>query len=192
MDFDNLAFNADLLNIIPTIVDSDDMVVSYNSKLKYLIDRHAPIKSRSLTSRPSALWMSLEIKQAKAERRQAERKWLKEKPTIYRQLFCSCKLKVKALIASAKQMYFKTKITESVSSKALFTITNAMSGKAHTVILPAPFPVNELPDRFGAFFQEKVNKIRASIDCCKTDRSPQHEPFLKTPLKLLNQYLKKK
>ncbi|GFR72763.1 reverse transcriptase-like protein [Elysia marginata] len=53
-----------------------------------------------------------------------------------------------------------------------------MSGKAHTVILPAPFPVNELPDRFGAFFQEKVNTIRASIDSCKTDRSPEHEPFL--------------
>ncbi|GFS15300.1 hypothetical protein ElyMa_004929100 [Elysia marginata] len=93
MDFDNLAFNADLLNIIPSIVDSDDMVVSCNSELKYLLDRHAPIKSRSVTSRPSAPWMSLEIKQAKAERRQAERKWLKEKLTIYRQLFCSCKLK---------------------------------------------------------------------------------------------------
>ncbi|GFS21470.1 palmitoyltransferase [Elysia marginata] len=65
------------------------------------------VDSRSAT----APWMSLEIKQAKAEHRQAERKWLKEKRTIYRQLFCSCKLKVKALIASAKQMYFKTKIT---------------------------------------------------------------------------------
>ncbi|GFS04791.1 ATP-dependent DNA helicase [Elysia marginata] len=129
------------------------MAVSYNSELKYLLDRHASIKSRSVTSRPSAPWMSLEIKQAKAERRQAERKWLKEKLTIYRQLFCSCKLKIKALIASAKQTYFKTKITESVSSNALFTITNAMSVKAHTVILPAPFPVNELPDRFGAIFQ---------------------------------------
>ena len=37
----------------------------YNTCLRLLLDRHAPLVTRTVTDRTSAPWMTLEIKQAK-------------------------------------------------------------------------------------------------------------------------------
>ena len=177
MKFDEAVFHADLENIVPSILNSNDIAKSYDSDLRELLDSHAPLIKRTVNSRSSAPWMSLEIKQAKAERRRAERKWVTSKLTIHRDIFNQCKSKVKAFIASGKKQYYSSKIAESVSSKTLFSIANAMSAKGRNTNLPSLFPINELPDKFGVFFQSKIGKIRSSLDSLKTNLSPEHEPF---------------
>ena len=53
----------------------DILVYQYDNVLRSLLDRHAPIKQRGVTVRPSAPWYSTEIAQNKRIRRKLERKW---------------------------------------------------------------------------------------------------------------------
>ena len=53
----------------------DILVYQYENLLRSLLDRHAPIKRRVFTVRPSAPWYSTEISQNKHIRTKLERKW---------------------------------------------------------------------------------------------------------------------
>ena len=50
-------------------------VNAYNSTLSALLDKHAPLRTRTRVSRPMVPWYSNEIDDAKRSRRKAERKW---------------------------------------------------------------------------------------------------------------------
>ena len=51
------------------------MVDCYNTTLAGLIDRYAPLKTKTVTVRPQVPWCSEEIRKAKRVRRRAEKKW---------------------------------------------------------------------------------------------------------------------
>ena len=53
------------------------LVDCYNTTLAELLDRHAPLKTKTVTVRPQVPWYSEEIREAKRARRRAERKWRK-------------------------------------------------------------------------------------------------------------------
>ena len=52
--------------------NSTDPLGVYNACLRQLLDRHAPLATRTVTDSTPAPWMTLEIKQAKVQRRLAE------------------------------------------------------------------------------------------------------------------------
>ena len=58
---------------------------------------------------------------------------------------------------------------ECSTSKELIHVTNHLSGKCGNV-LPYNIPVNELPQTFGNFFNDKISQIRQGID--NTSLSP--------------------
>ena len=66
--------------------DSTDPLGVYNTCLRQLLDRHAPLVTRTVTDRTSAPWMTLEIKQAKVQRRVAERKWRESGLAVHREI----------------------------------------------------------------------------------------------------------
>ena len=74
---DMYGFRTDVHNLLGSVTqpDSTDPLGVYNTCLRQLLDRHAPLVTRTVTDRTSAPWMTLEIKQAKVRRRLAERKW---------------------------------------------------------------------------------------------------------------------
>ena len=51
------------------------LVNCYYSMLAGLLDRHAPLKTKTVTVRPQVPWYSEEIREAKRARWRAERKW---------------------------------------------------------------------------------------------------------------------
>jgi hypothetical protein len=53
----------------------DSLVCCYDNTLSAVLDRHAPLKRRIVTSRAMVPWYDGEIKLAKKERRKAVRKW---------------------------------------------------------------------------------------------------------------------
>ena len=55
--------------------DVDVLVDTYNSTLSKILDKHAPIKSKIVTIHDDAPWMTYTVKEAKREKRKAERKW---------------------------------------------------------------------------------------------------------------------
>ena len=53
----------------------DELARDYNNTLSALVDRHAPLKSKRVRSRPLVPWYTAEINGAKKLRRKAERRW---------------------------------------------------------------------------------------------------------------------
>ena len=47
----------------------------YNSNLKSVLDKHAPLKTKVNVESPRVPWFNEEIKDAKRKRRKAEKKW---------------------------------------------------------------------------------------------------------------------
>ena len=81
-------------------LDSSDLLHSYNSGLREVLDKHAPLRHRRITDRSSAPWLTVQVKEAKQQRRCAERRWRKSGLTVHRQIFIHHREKVKKLPAS--------------------------------------------------------------------------------------------
>ena len=177
-DIDDENSGADVRRLVESIQGSTDRVQTFTDTMCELLNLHAPFKQRTVTDRPSAPWMTLDIKQAKIERRQAERRWRSTKLKIHEDIFRRCNNSVKSLIRSAKFSYYNGKISECCTSKALFCVTNQLSGKKDPTgsKLPANFPKLDLPDVFGQYFRDKVSTIREDIDVTP-HRQPCFEIF---------------
>ena len=69
-------FRTDVHNLLGSATQSDstDPLGVYNTCLRQLLDRHAPLVTRIVTDRTSAPWMTLEIKQAKVQQHLTERR----------------------------------------------------------------------------------------------------------------------
>ena len=155
------------------VMSSEDKVTEYNTRMKQLLDQHAPLVQRTVTERPSAPWMNLEIKVAKTDRRRAERKWRSTQLQIDKELYRQQNKKVKILIKKSRTEYYNNKIEECTNSKALFGITKTLTGKDtqhNDRKFPTSYLKSELPHVFGHFFKTKVETIRNNMD------QDQHTP----------------
>ncbi|GFS23583.1 ATP-dependent DNA helicase [Elysia marginata] len=69
----------------------------FTSKIRGVMDNHAPQKSRTVTDRTSSPRFSLESKAAKQARRRAERKWNKSGLEIDKQIYLYHKKQVRGI-----------------------------------------------------------------------------------------------
>jgi hypothetical protein len=76
-----LLSQAGVLNNVTVITDQ------YNEVLETLLDKHAPIKKRTITLRPAAPWYNNEIRDQKVIRRRFERRWRASGLTVDRELY---------------------------------------------------------------------------------------------------------
>ncbi|GFR77663.1 ATP-dependent DNA helicase [Elysia marginata] len=84
-DIDHAKLSIDLSTKVQEIpIDSAcDKVEAFNAIMTNILDKHAPLKSRTVTDKPAAPWRTATIKEAKAERRRAERTWKASKLTVH-------------------------------------------------------------------------------------------------------------
>ena len=104
---DMYAFRTDLHNVLESATQSEsaDPFSVYNTCLRQALDHPAPLVTRTVTDRTSAPWMTLEVKQAKVERRIAERKWRQSGLTVHREIYAKQRNVVSNLISKAKKDY---------------------------------------------------------------------------------------
>ena len=81
------------------------------------MDRHAPLRSRNVTDRRSAPWMSSEIKALKSKKRRAERRFRKSKLKEDKLYFKFLQYLLNDTIISAKKLFYESKIAVSSSNK---------------------------------------------------------------------------
>jgi hypothetical protein len=62
--------------------DLDNLVACYQETLKTALDRHAPLKTKTVTARSCVPWFNDKIREAKRHRRKAEKKWRTSKLDI--------------------------------------------------------------------------------------------------------------
>ena len=167
---DRYAFKDDIRRCLLDVHDAQQL----NTCLQSVLDHHAPLTKRKVSSRPSSPWyssVSQELRQAKQSRRQAERQWRKSGLTVHKQIYCTANNLVNTIVFNAKTDYTCDKIANSSSSKELFSITKQLLGKKTSIPLPSIVPIAELPEHFSDYFLKKVQAIRDGLDAlpCRTD-----------------------
>ncbi len=139
----------------------NDCVSCYNDTLNSLLEKHAPLKHKSITLRPKADWYNSVIDDAKRQKRRLEHKWLKsgsrDDEASYRD---QCN-KLTSLINDTKASFYNNKVTEAgQDQKKLFGLINKLFHKSSDKKLPSHDNTLELCNKFSDFFITKIDKIR--------------------------------
>ena len=163
---DTGAFKLDLSHA----VSEDSSISDYNNHLCSVLDKHAPLCRCTVRTKKPTPWFSSIAEQfceLKRESRQAERRWLKSKLSVHKQIYDSVKQKVTNLVDKAKQAFYSAKIQSSTACKQLSQNFNTFLGKNSSSSLPSTFDSDDLPKVFFFFLfffldysTEKIRTIR--------------------------------
>ncbi|XP_072018475.1 uncharacterized protein [Amphiura filiformis] len=163
---DILKFQDDIRNSPLSTDPADDLsslVSNYEKTLGDLLNKHAPLKSKSMVLRPNAPWYDENLRSAKQEKRRHERRWLKTKLECDREVFIeSCKAYTRQL-EQAKRDHHRNKISE-CDDRQLFRLVNDMTRPTSAPILPPHDDAKKLANKFGTFFQNKIKNLRSALD----------------------------
>ena len=166
-DFANDISASVLSKPLPSHVD--DIVSKYNTVLQELLDKHAPVRSRSIAERPTQPWMDDEILEAKRIRRQCERRWRNSSLTVNRHAFKDSCEEVKKKIREAKSNYFIKQIKEcDQDQRKLFKIVDNLLGRAKPSSLPEHSTASSLAEIFNEYFVTKISNIRTLLTDMET------------------------
>ena len=128
------------------------LVISFNSVLTSILDKHVPVKTRSITIRPLSPWYSEDVQHLRREKKKSERKWRQTRLTVHKEIFCNNRNILTHHIKLAKKEFIQNKISNSSQSqKSLFKCVDDLFYKSKKVILPSDVPGDELADKFCQF-----------------------------------------
>ena len=169
---DKQAFSKDLLELqlstqLSTLTDTDSMVEVFNNSVLSVLDKHAPLISRSVTVRPDTTWYTYDIQEQKRRKRQLERKYVETKLEVHRlayRHFCAAynkELRRKRIQCTAKQ------IAECEKDKSkLFKACKSLIGLSSKDKIPLSGCNTdmEIAQTFSNFFHQKVKLIHQSLN----------------------------
>ena len=136
------------------------VVNNYNEVLRSLLDKHAPVKERVVTVRPSAPWYTVEVTAEKRKQRQLERKWRASRLPADRVRYVhQCNVVIN-LIKSLKLEYYSSFIKEnSGNQKVLFKTVQKLLQKPTVNYYPPSKNDHMLSDEFTTFFTTKIDTL---------------------------------
>ncbi|CAB4003826.1 Hypothetical predicted protein [Paramuricea clavata] len=113
IDFD--LFKKDILSstLCQTPPDNlDGLIGCYNTTLSIVLDKHAPRRTRCVLLRPHVPWFSMEVRDAKRQRRHAERRWRTSKSEGDWRLFKAARNRATYLMNKACTDFYTNLINE--------------------------------------------------------------------------------
>ena len=132
--------------------------------LKTLLNFRAPVIEKKVVLRPHAPWYDEHTKQAKLEKRRAERKWLKDKSPANKANLKSKQKHLRKLCSEAKRKYYNGRVLGAENnSKELFKVANSLLNKPKSTSLPSHTTEKDLANKFGHFFNNKIANIRDGL-----------------------------
>ncbi|XP_072028270.1 uncharacterized protein [Amphiura filiformis] len=135
-----------------------------------------PSATRSRLVRPRPPWYDEQIRAEKLEQRRLERKWMKSKQDDDRDAYKKQHVHYIKAVEASKKQYYNEKLL-GAGAKETFQIIGVLLNQ-NVRILPTLYTPDVLSNKFGHFFTEKVDNIRASISsdsnvdsnfCCTDD-----------------------
>lgn len=143
----------------------NELVECYNTTLAEALDRHAPVITKTITSRPLVPWYSDVIKEARRERRKAERRWRRTGSMSDLVVFKAKKNHTTHLMNEARRVFYTNFIDENSSNqKNLFKATKKLLKQSNDVPFPPFIDKSVLADQMGSFFVQKINSIYSKLD----------------------------
>ena len=150
----------------------DELVCQYRHVLCELLDKHAPLKTRTLTVRPEAPWIEVSIFSTRKKRCRLERLWRLSRLTIDREILQKQIQRVKRMLPTARSNYYPDKIHDQAGNpRALFHTVGSLLHTNHKPALPDHDHLELLLNSFSNHFKDKIAIIRCDIDSHATQPS---------------------
>ena len=147
-----------------------NLVNLYDTNLKLIVNRHASRVSKEITLRPNTEWHTEELRNAKRDRRKAERRIRNTNLSVHQQMYRDVCVNANKLLLRCKKEYFPTKIEEAeLDQKQLFRLSKSIMGDKHEIILPTHHDEKDLANKFCEFFLNKIETIRRNL--CASNNS---------------------
>ena len=159
-------------------------ISEFNSNLSGIFDKHAPVRKIKIRDQKPSPWytaISGQLRDAKSERRRAERQWKKSRLTVHKEIYDSAKRRVADLVDTAKTTFYSSLVSGSRTCKQLFQNMSRLLGKTKPVSLPSVSDIKILPNMFADFFCNKILTIRNCFPSTSQSRKTS-PPFSGTPL----------
>ena len=160
--------------------DPNILVEQYNGILSELLEKHAPLKNKTIVIRQQVPWFNDEIKAQKLERRNLENQWrkLKQKENESnrdeienkKRLYKVSRTIVVNLINNEKVLCYNKNIENCErDKKQLFKNVNELLCNESDTKLPDCDDEEVLANNFNQFFVDKIQKIRDHLNTQQTD-----------------------
>ena len=146
---------------IPENLNFADTVTNYNKVMLDIIDKHAPVRSKTVKVVPRAPWFDTEYATLRRLRRKAEKKYKRTGNEEDKLLFHDLRKQTTTLAMHKKQSYISGKLM--AGNRSLYSVVDELLDNGKEVVLPTAVSDLELANNFRHYFSDKVNKIRASI-----------------------------
>ncbi|XP_071804816.1 uncharacterized protein [Asterias amurensis] len=157
---------------------SSAQVEQYNGILSRALDKHAPVKQRSITLHHNSPWCTDAVRAAKKKRRQIENKWRRTHLEIDRQLYCEQKKLVIHLTERAKSNYYNELFADHrKDQKQIYRLTDKLLHKNKSSPVPFARVQYNLAHEFCTFFTDKIKRIRdgqETVHTCEPHGSDGH------------------
>ena len=157
----------------------DELVSCYDETLKATLDKHAPLLTKTVVVRPRVPWFNEEIREAKRERRRAEKKWRKTKNSVDLTIFKVKRNAVVSLMNKARKEFYTNFIEEnSYDQRKLFKASKSLLNCKPCNAIPSDIDEKQFAEDIRKFFVQKVLDIRNRLDnihsSCEHETSIPH------------------
>ena len=146
--------------------DLTELVTLYNSTLCSILNKHAPLITKTVSSHPQVPWFTEDVRIEKRKRRKAEKRWLRTKSPLDYENFKAARNKTLFVMNSARRTYYSQMIRENSSDQRnLFNVTKLLLNmtKLHPVI-PPHINKKTFVDDLGKYFSDKIVRIHSHIE----------------------------
>jgi len=163
----------------------DELVLVYNNTLARLLDKHAPVIHKRVSSQPPSPWFTLLLSCLKATCRRYERAWRSSKTTFNLLRLRHATNLYHHTIIKSKKSYHANLVNDSKSHPA-------NCGKLSTIFFTCRKAPRSLPSTiseplitsystFSSFFADKIAKLHSSLTSKNSAVSIRHSDPPCTP-----------
>ena len=154
-----------------------DLVDCFNSTLCALLNKHAPLKCKSLRLKPANQWFTPALNKLKLAKRHLERVWSRTHSAQDLGAFRTASNHFHSAIIKAKRDYNSTLISSSrTNPRQLWKTVNNILHRSAVSVLPSSNSLSSLSQSFATFFSDKIHKLHTTLLCDCTRSSPHFPP----------------
>ena len=147
------------------------------------LDKHAPLMTRTIVQRPRVPWFSQEIREAKRQRRKAEKRWRKSRLESDLAAFKAKRNFTTRLMNKARREFYSNFMDENGGDqKKLFRASQRLFYGTVDDGLPPNVDSRTFSNDLGKYFVQKIDTIRTQLD---TDQQTDSLPEDDTPFAVL-------
>ena len=140
----------------------------YDDTLTCLVDKHAPVKDRSVRLRQDTAWYNEDLRNEKRVKRQKERAWRKSKLEVHRQIYVDQCKRVNNLLTKTKADYYSHMVSDAGNNQQrLYRIVNRLLHRKCQRVLPDHTSSAETAKLLSEYFSGKIENICRELSACR-------------------------